>query len=219
MVNLFCFKYQKKEKKVTKKDAKLKHCCSQKLLHLPVYLKLLPRCASHSSRCWHWRVMCRLKELVCFFFFSFFFSSSVEWNRQFNVKSLSERAVSYHFILPCSGSQALKSQPLQALLAFGGWAGDRDNLSVISWPAPCSIYRRQEWLEAMLYSWLLFFSGRQFSSRGAGPCSVILCNPLTLYPTLHRHWRLFSVSIWKKEVVKSGCIWVSCNLLSWPHWE
>lgn len=49
-----------------------------------------------------------------------FFSSSFEWNGQFKVKSLSERAVSYHFILPCSGSQALNSQPLQALLAVGG---------------------------------------------------------------------------------------------------
>lgn len=44
---------RKRKKEVTEKDAKLKHCSTQKLLHLPVYLKLLPRCASHSSRCWH----------------------------------------------------------------------------------------------------------------------------------------------------------------------
>lgn len=44
---------RKRKKKVTKKDTKLKHCGTQKLLHLPVYLRLLPRCALHSSRCWH----------------------------------------------------------------------------------------------------------------------------------------------------------------------
>lgn len=180
MVNLFCFKHQKKheereKKEVTEKDAKLKHCSTQKLLHLPVYLKLLPRCALHSSRCWHWPVMCRLKELVCLFLFFLFFilSFSFEWNRQYKVKSLLVRAISYHFILPCSGSQALNSQPLQALLAFGGWVWGRGNFSVVSWPALCSIYRRQEWLEALLYNWLLFFFGRQFSSRGAGPCSLV----------------------------------------------
>lgn len=50
---LFQVPKEEEKKKVTKDDSKLKHRGTQKLLHLPVYLKLLPRCASHSSRCWH----------------------------------------------------------------------------------------------------------------------------------------------------------------------
>lgn len=210
VLNLFCFKYQKRKKKKSHK----RRFQTKTSWHSEV---IAFACLSQTAAqmCFSQQQMLALTSHVqikraCLFVS--FFSSSFEWNGQFKVKSLSERAISYHFILPCSGSQALNSQPLQALLAVGGRVGDRGNLSVISWPAPCSIYRRQEWLEVMFYNWLLFFSGRQFSSGGAGPCSVILHNSLTLYPTLHSNWTLFSVNIWKKKVVKSGCIWVSCCL-------